>query len=181
VIAPLLQQLPVLAVDGRTVFTSREVKAAVARSASGNVEVTLEVDDGQARVLQLAHQKGQVALPLRNPTDVTFYPVQPMIVKQGQLKPFGDPLDPKNPSRLMDTIKAVIDAPPKPAVQTNDPNAPSLLNPLVDMFRSMPRPSLEAPPTQAPPARPTVDVIMGSERKEVETKEEKDTPVEGGR
>ncbi|UCD52228.1 MAG: hypothetical protein JSW27_06230 [Phycisphaerales bacterium] len=97
VIAPLLQQLPVLAVDGETVFTQGRPEAAAPRVSSGSddVKVLLEVTDKQASVLQLA-QKGRLSLALRNPTDRTFQPVQPMILKQGRFEPYGDPLDPRD-------------------------------------------------------------------------------------
>lgn len=97
VIAPLLQQLPVLAVNGETVFTQGRPAATAPRpsSDSNNVKVLLEVTDKQASVLQLA-QKGRLSLVLRNPTDRTFQPVQPMVLKQGQIEPYGDPLDPRD-------------------------------------------------------------------------------------
>jgi Flp pilus assembly protein CpaB len=84
VIAPLLQQLRVLAIDSR-------------RASSPNVTVTLEVNDKQAGVLQLA-RRGSLALVLRNPMDTKFYPVQPMVLRHGRFEPFGEPLDPQDPA-----------------------------------------------------------------------------------
>jgi Flp pilus assembly protein CpaB len=94
VIAPLVQQLRILAVDGETVFTQGRPTAAAQRtpSDSDNLKVLLEVNDEQASVLQLT-QKGRLSLVLRNPTDRTFRPVQfvqPMILTQGWIEPFGE-------------------------------------------------------------------------------------------
>ena len=173
VIAPLLQQLPVLAVDGETIFTEGEVKASARRSTSGNVEVMLEVNDAQASVLQLAHQKGKLALPLRNPTDTTFYSVQPMIVKQGVLEPFGDPLDPQDPAGLMNTIRAVIERRSEPIRDVSDPNASDLF-PVLPVYQP-------AEPTPPPARKKTiVEVIRGNETTEKEVKDKEDQPVGGG-
>lgn len=121
VIAPLLQQLYVLAVDGETVFTQGNPEAAAPRASSGNIEVVLEVTEKQAVVLHLA-LRGKLALVLRNPAEHTLYPVQPMVLKQGRIEAFGAPLDPQDPTAYLDLMRVPPARPaPEPVQDAADP------------------------------------------------------------
>lgn len=104
VIGPLLQQIRVLAIDDRTIPSEGEVQTVgrrAASSTSGNVVVTLEVTDIQARALQLSLKEGTLALPLRNPTDDTFYPVEVTLLKEGRLVAASKDFDPRNPMIIL--------------------------------------------------------------------------------
>jgi len=96
VVFTLLQQIRVLGLNQDTVISQNDPKIAQRRSSNSSVVVTLEVSDRQARALGLALKHGTLALPLRNPTDHTFYPVEVMVLKEGRLTAGSKSLDPQD-------------------------------------------------------------------------------------
>jgi Flp pilus assembly protein CpaB len=134
VVFTLLQQVRVLGIDADTLATQADPKATTIRrssSSSGNVMVTLEVSDRQARALALALKHGTLALPLRNPTDFTFYPVEVMVLKEGRLTAGSRSLDPQD-LMLFNQLTQMLSGQPIEeidatevfaAVDPNDPNA----------------------------------------------------------
>lgn len=74
----LLQNVGVLAVEDRTVFSTEEQKpdgdarVAAPRQASRTLMVTLMLDPQQARELQASRDLGDLALAMRNPLDATM-------------------------------------------------------------------------------------------------------------
>lgn len=134
VVFTLLQQIRVLGIDADTLATQADPKASTIRrssSSSGNVMVTLEVSDRQARALALALKHGTLALPLRNPTDFTFYPVEVMVLKEGRLTAGSRSLDPQD-LMLFNQLTQMLSGQPIEeidatevfaAADPNDPNA----------------------------------------------------------
>ena len=57
--------------------------------------MTLEVSARQAAALQLAMEKGTLGLAMRNPNDKGWNPMEPMVVKEGQLTASSEALDPQ--------------------------------------------------------------------------------------
>jgi pilus assembly protein CpaB len=102
VVTPLLQNIQILAVEDNTVIppaNEKEGTEAAARkrtaSSSMNVMVTLEVTARQAAALQLVLEQGTLGLAMRNPNDKSINPMEPMIVKEGQLTSASQTLDPQ--------------------------------------------------------------------------------------
>ncbi|MDI6451679.1 Flp pilus assembly protein CpaB [Anaerobaca lacustris] len=132
VVFTLLQQVRILGIDADTLASQADPKAPVARrssSSGGNVMVTLEVSDRQARALALALKHGTLALPLRNPTDFTFYPVEVMVLKEGRLTAGSRSLDPQDLmlfNQLTQLLSGqAVEEPNEPAAVASapDPNA----------------------------------------------------------
>jgi len=98
VVTPLLQNIRVLGVRDETVVTPTDEKdkdmVRSASSGSGSVTVTLEVNSRQVAALQLALGRGQLGLAMRNPLDKEWNPMEPMVVKEGQLTSASEALDP---------------------------------------------------------------------------------------
>ena len=123
VVTPLLQNIQVLGIEDDTVIPPTDEKAAAeiakrrSSSSSSNITVTLEVAARQAAALQLALQKGTLGLAMRNPTDKGLNPMEPMIVKEGQLTAASESLDPQTLA-LVSSIQRVLN--PSPVL---DPNA----------------------------------------------------------
>lgn len=92
----LLQNVSVLAVEDRTVFTPDEEKSEEELRAQANRQplrrlmVTLMVDPQQARELQAARDLGELSLSLRNPNDDTLtddpegLPVEPLMAESDE-------------------------------------------------------------------------------------------------
>jgi Flp pilus assembly protein CpaB len=101
VVTPLLQNIRVLGVRDETVVSPAEEKGAGrlmsssgSSSRSGQATVTLEVNSRQVAALQLALQRGQLGLAMRNPLDKEWNSMEPMVVKEGQLTAASEALDP---------------------------------------------------------------------------------------
>lgn len=133
VVFTLLQQVRILGIDADTLASQADPKAPTTRrsSSSGNVMVTLEVSDRQARALALALKHGTLALPLRNPTDFTFYPVEVMVLKEGRLTAGSRSLDPQD-LMLFNQLTQLLSGQPVEEIDAtevlaetdpNDPNA----------------------------------------------------------
>ena len=60
----------------------------------GDCTVTLEVNSRQVAALQLALTRGSMGLAMRNPLDKDWNPMEPMVVKEGQLTAASEALDP---------------------------------------------------------------------------------------
>ncbi len=122
VVTPLLQSIQVLAVGIDTVIPPQEdEKAGVPgpkRSSGGYVPVTLEVNARQAAALQLAMEQGTLGLAMRGQTDKSLNPMEPMVVKEGQLVAGSEALDPAMLA-LVGRIQQMLGQ--QPIV---DPNAP---------------------------------------------------------
>jgi pilus assembly protein CpaB len=102
VVTPLLQNIQILAVENNTVIPPANQKEATdgasrkrSTSNSTNVMVTLEVTARQAAALQLALEQGTLGLAMRNPNDKSVNPMEPMVVKEGQLTSASQTLDPQ--------------------------------------------------------------------------------------
>jgi Flp pilus assembly protein CpaB len=99
VVTPLLQNIQVLALEDETVIPVSNEKGAlktVKRSSSSgqNVTVTLEVSARQVSALQLALEQGTLGLAMRNPLDKNLNPMEPMLIKEGQLTAGSEAMDP---------------------------------------------------------------------------------------
>ena len=122
VVTPLLQNIQVLGIEDDTVIPPADEKKAAetakrrSSSSSGNITVTLEVTARQAAALQLALQKGTLGLAMRNPTDKGLNPMEPMVVKEGQLTAASESLDPQTLA-LVSSIQRMLN--PLPATDPN--------------------------------------------------------------
>ena len=84
----LLQAIPVLAVNNRTITSDDDLKIDVdktARRIGSQAMVTLLVDSRQAEALQLAMQHGEITLALRNPTDGDRNEMAATLLSEGRL------------------------------------------------------------------------------------------------
>jgi pilus assembly protein CpaB len=127
VVFPLLQGVRVLGVANETVVTAQQAaqtkggapgNAPQPRGGASEAIVTLEVNSRQASALQLAMERGTLGLGMRNPTDRGLNPMEPMVVKEGQLTAASEALDPQTLA-MVDSIQRILN-PERPA----DPNAP---------------------------------------------------------
>lgn len=103
VVVPLLQGIRVLGVANETVvsISPAEGTDVQARRPSGaEAVVTLEVNSRQAAALQLSMDRGTLGLAMRNPMDQGVNPLEPMVVKEGQLTSPTEGLDPQTLSLL---------------------------------------------------------------------------------
>ena len=147
VVTPLLQNIRVLAVADDTVVPEAPTKKGMTAeppkkkaSSGGTVTVTLEVTARQAAALQLVMEKGTLGLAMRNPNDKGWNPMEPMVVKEGQLTAASDTLDPQTLAwvqsfqRILnpETTDANAPAPGRaqPVAKVPDPNAPAAPAPL---------------------------------------------------
>jgi Flp pilus assembly protein CpaB len=183
VVTPLLQNIQVLAIADDTVIPAANEKEAAAKLAkkgsasrsTGNVTVTLEVSARQAAALQLAMEKGTLGLAMRNPNDKGWNPMEPMVVKEGQLTASSEALDPQtlawvtsiqrmlNPQMGPDpnAVKAMMAAQPAP-----DPNR------MLDALKVQPQ---EIPAAMQPkPKARVVEVIRARDVTDVEVEGQKD-------
>ncbi len=140
VVTPLLQNIRVLAVEDDTVIPQAPTKKGVTaeppkkRSSTGNVTVMLEVSARQVAALELVKEKGTLGVAMRNPNDKGWNPMEPMVVKEGQLTAASEALDPQtlawvqsfqrmlNPETLADANTPRQTATPHLAAQVPDPN-----------------------------------------------------------
>ncbi len=137
VVIPLLQNIQVLGVRDQTVVTPvRSAKdptgPTTLNSANGNVTVSLEVNARQVAALQLVLEKGNLGLAMRNPLDKNQNPVEPMVMKEGQLTAASEAMDPQTLA-LVDQLQQLLgnkppaDAncppPARPVAKAPDPNA----------------------------------------------------------
>ncbi len=130
VVTPLLQNIQILAVENNTVIPPANQKegaegAARKRSSSNstNVMVTLEVTARQAAALQLALEQGTLGLALRNPNDKSLNPMEPMVVKEGQLTSASQTLDPQTLT-LFNNLQQILGN--QPAVAASPAAAPEI-------------------------------------------------------
>jgi Flp pilus assembly protein CpaB len=142
VVTPLLQNIRVLAVAEETVI---EAPATTKKGAAleppkkkaspgGNVTVTLELTARQAAALSLVMEKGTLGLAMRNPNDKGWNPMEPMVIKEGQLTAASETLDPQtlawvrsfqrilNPGTPLDPNVPKTAAAPPLVAQAPDPN-----------------------------------------------------------
>jgi len=189
----LLQQIRVLGIDDETVASQGlEDKTARRASSSGNVMVTLEVSDRQARALGLALKNGSIALPLRNPTDHTYYPIEVMVLKEGRLTAGSKSLDPQE--LLLFTQLTQLLAGQTPDTEPNAPTVEVAADPKdpnaapARITAPVPAPMLRAPLAaelgaaifqQTNPATQKVTIIRAQEVEEVELEvKEEEKPKE---
>ncbi|GEM_PF-1203824 len=183
VVTPLLQSIQVLAIGSDTVIPPANEKEAAEQTArrrtgsTANVTVTLEVTARQAAALQLAMEKGNLGLAMRSPTDMGVNPMEPMIVKEGQLTAGSEALDPQTLA-LVTSLQRILNPEAVP-----DPNALQPPAAATATVRPDPNNLFNAPPLPAPtqipgiaPKKSTVEitVIRGQkvEETEVERNEE---------
>ncbi len=186
VVFPLLQGVRVLGVANETVVTAQQAaqtksgapgNAPQPRGAASEAIVTLEVNSRQASALQLAMERGTLGLGMRNPTDQGLNPMEPMVVKEGQLTAASEALDPQTLA-MVDSIQRILN-PERPA----DPNR--LQPPLPPMAKAldpntMPNTgaAVSAPPvgttsfiglpTEKQKAAWSVDIIRGTKLEKTE-------------
>jgi Flp pilus assembly protein CpaB len=107
VTTPLLQNIQVLGVRDETVITTEAQEAEkgkkgktaprpVISRGGDNMTVILEVTSRQAAALQLVMERGTIGLAMRNPLDKQWNPMEPMVVKEGQLTAASQALDPQD-------------------------------------------------------------------------------------
>ncbi len=143
VVTPLLQSIQVLGLADETVLSAQrktDPAAPKKKSAQGNVTVTLEVTARQAAALQLAMEQGSLGLPMRNPLDKKLNPMDPMVVKEGQLTAASESMDPQTLA-LVNRLQQMLGNGTVRAMQTTCP--PPAFNPLRRLRTPMtiPRPS----------------------------------------
>ncbi len=192
VVTPLLQNIQVLAIAQDTVIPpSSTVKkeandAAEATkkraSSSANVTVTLEVTARQAAALQLALEKGTLGLAMRNPNDKSLNPMEPMVVKEGQLTAASEALDPQT-LMLIESFQRILN----PDAQA-DPNAPKKApGPAPSVKAPGPDAAVSVPPGEQPiwgiqPKKSAwpMEIIRGTkvEKTEVEASKEGTAPAD---
>jgi len=127
VTTPLLQNIQVLAVRDETVISAAEEKdkngTILPRRSpprGGDVTVALEVTSRQAAALQLAMERGTLGLAMRNPLDKSLNPMEPMVVKEGQLTASSEAMDPQTLA-LVNQLQALLGN--KPLPDANSPTA----------------------------------------------------------
>ena len=169
VVTPLLQNIRVLAVATDTVIPPAPTKKGVAaeqpkkRSSTGNVTVMLEVTARQAAALELVKEKGSLGVAMRNPNDKGWNPMEPMVIKEGQLTAASEALDPQTlawvqsfqrmlntPETTDVTVPGLAPAAPQPVAQALDPNntvsvAPAQPGPSGPIGMPMPKPKSSWP------------------------------------
>ena len=123
VVIPLLQNIQILQVRDQTVVTPARTQKerngpTSFNPGSGNVTVALEVNARQVAALQLVIEKGNLGLAMRNPLDKNPNPVEPMVMKEGQLTAASEAMDPQTLA-LVDQLQQLLGNQP-PA----DPNCP---------------------------------------------------------
>jgi Flp pilus assembly protein CpaB len=197
VVTPLLQNIRVLGVANETVVSGvPDEKTGQAKRSGGSSDavVTLEVNSRQAAALQLAMERGTLGLAMRNPNDKGWNPMEPMVVREGQLTAASETLDPQtlawvtsiqrmlNPQIGRDpNVPAEPNFPKRPvaappAVLTHDPNT------ALNMATAASQP--QTVPGVAPASKTrTVELIKASDRKEVEVEKgeeatQEETPAE---
>jgi len=128
VVTPLLQNIQVLGVRDETVVTVAEEQDSKnptpkterrGISSGGNVTVALAVTSRQAAALQLTAERGTLGLAMRNPLDTSWNPMEPMVVKEGQLTAASEGMDPQTLA-LFTRIQQVLGGAPR-----IDPNKPT--------------------------------------------------------
>jgi pilus assembly protein CpaB len=96
----LLHKIQVLAVQDTSIVSKPEpdkegtFDERRARVTSGVLTVTLMVDAKQAEALQLAKDKGQISLAMRNPLDRKVTDLDPTVLSEGRLARLGSALGP---------------------------------------------------------------------------------------
>ncbi len=126
VVIPLLQNIQILQVRDQTVVTPAHTNKkestgpAISNSNSGNVTVALEVNARQVAALQLVIEKGSLGLAMRNPLDKNPNPVEPMVMKEGQLTAASEAMDPQTLA-LVDQLQQLLGN--KPPADANCPPA----------------------------------------------------------
>lgn len=124
VISGLLQQLRVLKVGNKRIGLQTEEQTVTSRSSSRDSKLTLAVTKAQESVVLLAQGTGTVSLPLRKSSDREFKKVQPAVLKDGKMLPFGELLDPQDPAGILDALGEVPVGEPEPIVRIVDANEP---------------------------------------------------------
>jgi Flp pilus assembly protein CpaB len=125
VVIPLLQNIQVLGVRDQTVVTparnKKEASGPTTLSAgTANVTVSLEVNARQVAALQLVVEKGNLGLAMRNPLDKNPNPVEPMVMKEGQLTAASEAMDPQTLA-LVDQLQQLLGN--RPPADANCPPA----------------------------------------------------------
>ncbi len=145
VVTPLLQNIRILAIADDTVIPQAPTKKGATagtpkkRSSSGSITVTLEVTARQAAALELVREKGTLGVAMRNPNDKGWNPMEPMVIKEGQLTAASDALDPQTLAWVQ-SFQRILNP------ETMDANAPA------------PAPTASQPPAKAPDPNTMVSV-----------------------
>jgi Flp pilus assembly protein CpaB len=178
VVIPLLQNIQVLGVRDQTVVTPVRTKKepggpTTFGTGGGNVTVSLEVNARQVAALQLVIERGNLGLAMRNPLDKNPNPVEPMVMKEGQLTAASEAMDPQTLA-LVDQLHQLLGN--KPPV---DPNCPPVA-------KAAPDPNTQASPPESAGSLPAkksswqMTVIRGQKVQETEVKltenEEEEAP-----
>jgi Flp pilus assembly protein CpaB len=129
VVIPLLQNIQVLGVRDQTVVTpvhdpKERNRPTTFNPGSGNVTVSLEVNARQVAALQLVIEKGSLGLAMRNPLDKNLNPVEPMVMKEGQLTAASEAMDPQTLA-LVDQLQQLLGN--KPPADANCPPVAKLV------------------------------------------------------
>jgi len=175
----LLQNLQIVAIGAETVLSDLEVEKAGTRArprSSSNFIVTFKVTPEEAKALQLAVTHGRIGIGLRNPTDTERREVVAMVLNQGQLSEWAEPLD---PGMLLNQMRElIVSEPNETVVLAEEPNRP------VGMFAQPPAqtgPGQTPVPTQAISQRRTqrknwpVTVIRGAKEETIDFLSEEET------
>jgi len=160
----ILSGIQVLAVDGESVVSKpEEEKEAKTRRSSGNVQVTLLLDQKQAEALQVLADNGNISLTIRNPLDKSTGDMQATVLSQGQLARLSSLLTaegvaaPQKQRAVRDWLAAQILGSKDP----NDPNQAKQTKPAPPVAPSL----FDQQPASRPNPRWGVEVIRGRETK----------------
>jgi pilus assembly protein CpaB len=156
----LLQKIQVFAVDRTSVVRAAD-QADIGKSQPSDIsKVTLLIDPAQAEALQLAADRGSVALTFRNPADEEVQMRNGTVYNQGFVDRYGRPID---LAKLLEEAppsqgeRYSVAAPPAPGT-TSDPAAPAATP-------GQPEPAFKRAPAM------TVRVIRGSKVEEMAVEE----------
>jgi pilus assembly protein CpaB len=160
VVTPLLQSIQVLGIEAVTVVSQQDDSGIrkTGSSQTQNVTVTLEVNARQAAALQLALERGTLGLAMRNPLDKNWNPMEPMVVKEGQLTAASDTLDPTTLALFSEIQHVLLGDPAKKPAEEPKPADGSAASPAA----AAPAP-IEAAIISKRPTTLEVQVIRGQE------------------
>lgn len=170
-VVPLLQNIQVLGVADVMVVENPSPeqgrKGGPQQGRIGSATVTLELNARQVAALQLVGQRGSLTVALRNPLDQGLNPMEPMVIKEGQLTAATESLD-NQTLALYSRVQQMLSDEGLP-----DPNALAVAddpNSVVPSTPAVRPPVVSAPLPGVEPRKTTqqVEVIRGAKREEVD-------------
>lgn len=181
-VVPLLQSIQVLGVADVMVVenpSSEQARGGPTQSRVGSATVTLELNARQVAAMQLVTQRGTLTVALRNPLDTQMNPMEPMVIKEGQLTAATESLDHHTLALYSDVQRMLA------GEKQLDPNALAMIDGPGDPNGAAPSTPVARPPLPGVEPRKTtqqVEVIRGTKREEVDVetgKQDEETEEEG--